>query len=189
VNRGFSGYNTRWARIVLPKLLESVPKPLACVTLFFGANDSSSGGQNVPLEEYEENLKAMIQMVKATAPESLIVAITPPPVDDERTAPERTVEAVSRYAAVVRSLPVPVVVDLWGHIEAADLHDGLHLGPTGNRKVLALVQAALRAQPGLNPEDGPDGIPQMPMHFPHWSAMSGKTAEDAAAVLSEWSWP
>lgn len=43
-NRGLSGYNTRWARAVLPALFEqSPPFDLAksLVTVFFGANDAA----------------------------------------------------------------------------------------------------------------------------------------------------
>ncbi|XP_057598768.1 isoamyl acetate-hydrolyzing esterase 1 homolog isoform X3 [Hippopotamus amphibius kiboko] len=41
LNRGFSGYNTRWAKIILPRLIRkgnSLDNPVA-VTIFFGAND------------------------------------------------------------------------------------------------------------------------------------------------------
>lgn len=46
LNRGFSGYNTRWARIILPRLIASgsgLESP-AAVTVFFGANDSALKG-------------------------------------------------------------------------------------------------------------------------------------------------
>lgn len=188
VNRGFSGYNTRWAKQILPDILKSAPGPLLAVTLFFGANDAASDGQHVPLEEYEANLQAMIENVKAGAPNAAIIAITPATVDSSRW-PTRSIEQVSQYADVVRRLPVSTVVDVWGEVEIEDLNDGLHLGPTGNRKVLALLQHALRGLPGLNPEDGPDGMPQLPLHYPHWSALSGKTEEEAAGTLSAWQWP
>ncbi|KAL2773558.1 isoamyl acetate-hydrolyzing esterase 1-like protein isoform a precursor, partial [Daubentonia madagascariensis] len=46
LNRGFSGYNTRWAKIILPRLIRkgnSLDNPVA-VTIFFGANDSALKG-------------------------------------------------------------------------------------------------------------------------------------------------
>ncbi|XP_033032489.1 isoamyl acetate-hydrolyzing esterase 1 homolog isoform X3 [Trachypithecus francoisi] len=48
LNRGFSGYNTRWAKIILPRLIRkgnSLDIPVA-VTIFFGANDSALKGWN-----------------------------------------------------------------------------------------------------------------------------------------------
>lgn len=187
LNRGFSGYNTRWGRAILPGILEDAKAPVLAVTLFFGSNDSESTGQNVPLEEYEANLKAMIETVKRACPQALIIAITPPPVDHKQW-PTRSNEQVAQYAAVVRGLPVSAVVDLWGWIEQQDLYDGLHLGPEGNRKVLALVQQAMREH-GINPEDGPNGCPQMPMQFPHWTQLAGLSSEKAAARLNGWLWP
>ena len=61
--RGYSGYNTRWARHLIPHVFPSAPnarKP-ALVTVFFGANDAARPGplrgqgpdasrQTVPLE-------------------------------------------------------------------------------------------------------------------------------------------
>lgn len=46
LNRGFSGYNTRWAKIILPRLVRKgsgLDSPVA-VTIFFGANDSALKG-------------------------------------------------------------------------------------------------------------------------------------------------
>lgn len=46
VNRGLSGYNSRWAKIVLPRLLshEDSVNNIAAVTIFFGANDCALEG-------------------------------------------------------------------------------------------------------------------------------------------------
>lgn len=47
VNRGLSGYNSRWAKILLPRLISSpnsADTEIAAVTLFFGANDCSLEG-------------------------------------------------------------------------------------------------------------------------------------------------
>lgn len=49
LNRGFSGYNTRWAKIILPRLIRKgniLDSPVA-VTIFFGANDSALKGKGV----------------------------------------------------------------------------------------------------------------------------------------------
>ncbi len=42
VLRGYSGYNTRWARFLLPKVFPlSASEPTKLVTVFFGANDAA----------------------------------------------------------------------------------------------------------------------------------------------------
>lgn len=49
LNRGFSGYNTRWAKIILPRLIGKgnvLDNPVA-VTIFFGANDSALKGKGI----------------------------------------------------------------------------------------------------------------------------------------------
>ncbi|KDD72970.1 hypothetical protein H632_c2680p1 [Helicosporidium sp. ATCC 50920] len=40
INRGFGGYNTRWALELLPWVMEGVVKP-QLATIFFGANDAA----------------------------------------------------------------------------------------------------------------------------------------------------
>ena len=100
--RGYSGYNTRWARKVAERAFEGLPgqrfnistdaaascsadeAPLA-VTLFFGANDAclpdrSSAFQHVPLPEYQLNLRAIFSFLKVVTcpvPCSRIVAHQP----------------------------------------------------------------------------------------------------------------
>ncbi len=57
LNRGISGYNTRYYKHVLRELVQDMQAP-RLVTLLLGANDSvhHSKMQHVPLTEYEENL-------------------------------------------------------------------------------------------------------------------------------------
>lgn len=67
--RGFSGYNTRMCKHILPRIFG--PKDAdttAAFLVFLGANDSSSrlhGGQQVvPVDEYTQNLEDMLQHLK-----------------------------------------------------------------------------------------------------------------------------
>ncbi|KAL9274762.1 GDSL esterase/lipase-like protein [Drosera capensis] len=106
LNRGYGGYNTRWALFLLHHIfpLGSAKPPIAA-TIFFGANDAalpgrSSERQYVPVDEYKENLRKIIQHLKDCSPTMLVILITPPPVDEE------------------------------GRMEYAN--DGLHLTPEGN---------------------------------------------------------
>lgn len=64
LNRGFSGYNSRWGKVIVEKVvIEAQPDFLF---VFFGANDAvdPSVKQHVPLEEYEENMRYIITKVQ-----------------------------------------------------------------------------------------------------------------------------
>ncbi|NXS51092.1 IAH1 esterase, partial [Balaeniceps rex] len=89
VNRGLSGYNTRWAKLILPRLISKSTgaESTVAVTIFFGANDSAlkdlNPKQHVPLEEYAANLKSMIEYLKSVdITEDRIILITPPPLQE-----------------------------------------------------------------------------------------------------------
>ena len=111
-NRGFGGYNMRWARHLLPSLFPESDRHLL-VTVWFGANDAAASGEiaHVPLAEYEENMRAVLQHLKQRARH--VVVLTPPPVhgptrlafqrrkfgDRASGVLERTTESAGRYAA------------------------------------------------------------------------------------------
>jgi len=91
INRGFSGYTSRVATLLLDKVFPlgqktdaSVinPNP-SLVTIFFGANDACHlpSAQHVPIEEYVENLRLIVGHVKKTC--GNIVLITPPPFEHD----------------------------------------------------------------------------------------------------------
>ncbi len=64
LNRGFSGYNTRWGlNIVQEVVIDESPD---FVFIFFGANDAvdQSVVQHVPVEEYSENLQEIVRKIK-----------------------------------------------------------------------------------------------------------------------------
>ncbi|CAN6444238.1 unnamed protein product [Victoria cruziana] len=138
VLRGYSGYNTRWALRVLDEVLSSVDSPPspAALTLFFGANDAaladrSSAFQHVPLHEYRRNLMDLIARIKERWGTTLIVLLTPPPIDEEARLRdpyggsrsglvERTNRSAGMYADSCISAGgesgVPVV-DLWSKMQ------------------------------------------------------------------------
>jgi lysophospholipase L1-like esterase len=125
VNRGLSGYNTRQA---LQTVQQAIPTPsharLRFLTIFFGANDArlpdTPGGpqQHIPLEEYKQNVKAIIHHPSVTAHDGVrIILITPPPVDerlclanDKAGDPHfpdcvrRKAEVTAAYAAAIREV-------------------------------------------------------------------------------------
>jgi lysophospholipase L1-like esterase len=101
VNRGFSGYNSRMYKFLVLKLLPSFDPDILMMTLFLGANDSSSGDQRVPLDEYRDNLISIISYCQMKVnPEMEILLITPSPVDETRCQ-ERTAATAMQYAQVV----------------------------------------------------------------------------------------
>ena len=143
LNRGFSGYNTKWALSALPHVIGSwdgaVHSP-DLVTIFFGANDASlpdlNARQHVPVAEYQANLLQMVGQIRAVAPGARVVIITPPPVGHAQrleyqkqrypNSPsgklERTNETTGRYAAaaaqVAERCENSALLDLWGTMQA-----------------------------------------------------------------------
>lgn len=158
VNRGLSGYNTRQALRILPL---TIPSPqvsnIRFMTFFFGANDArlpdTPGGpqQHVPLNEYRENLKAVLTHPAVLAhKEARLILITPPPVDErmclesskagDPNFPDvitRPAAVTAQYANAVREIGQELsiqVVDIWS---ALIRRTGGTAGemPTGSREL------------------------------------------------------
>lgn len=134
VNRGFSGYNTDQALRLLPKIMGSPEngriKYLLCL---FGANDAclptSSSNQHVPLPQYAENLKKILNHPSVRAHSPKIILVVPPPVDGDRcvaaglvkgvTEVRRLAAITAEYCKAARAVGESelgdrgVVVDLW----------------------------------------------------------------------------
>lgn len=64
INRGFSGYNSKWARIIVNEAV--VPLNPDMVIIFFGANDAvdSSVLQHVPLDQYSDNIRFIVNVIR-----------------------------------------------------------------------------------------------------------------------------
>ncbi|TCD62252.1 hypothetical protein EIP91_007129 [Steccherinum ochraceum] len=141
LNRGFSGYNTRWAIPVLEQILakksEQANLPaVRLLTIWFGANDAAvpeTHRQHIPLAYYTDNLTKLIRLVKDPSsahysPDTKIVVITPPPVNTEQWAEkkatmdppdnqlDRSFEATKAYARAAKEVAAREgveVVDAW----------------------------------------------------------------------------
>ncbi|VAH99156.1 unnamed protein product [Triticum turgidum subsp. durum] len=199
VVRGYGGYNSRWALFLIQRIFPLVGLPPVATTIFFGANDAALPGrtsqrQHVPVEEYRQNLKTIVNHLKDCSKSMVILLITPPPIDedgreryarslygeDARRLPERTNEMAGVYAGQCIELAKEMdvhCIDIWSKMQAAEgwqklyLSDGLHLTPEGNALVHKEVVQALRGA-GLKPED-------MPHDFPHHSKIDGIHPEKA----------
>ena len=119
-NRGYGGYNTRWAAFLAPYLFPALgsggSSKHLLVTVWFGANDAAAPteGPHVPLDEYEANLGAIIGQCQRAS--LAVVVLTPPPVHEatrleyQRRAhgpratgvAERTTERAGAYAAAAK---------------------------------------------------------------------------------------
>uniref|UniRef100_A0A453QFL6 SGNH hydrolase-type esterase domain-containing protein n=1 Tax=Aegilops tauschii subsp. strangulata TaxID=200361 RepID=A0A453QFL6_AEGTS len=199
VVRGYGGYNSRWALFLIQRIFPLVGLPPVATTIFFGANDAALPGrtsqrQHVPVEEYRQNLKTIVNHLKDCSKSMVILLITPPPIDedgreryarsqygeDARRLPERTNEMAGVYAGQCIELAKEMdvqCVDLWSKMQATEgwqklyLSDGLHLTPEGNALVHKEVVQTLRGA-GLKAED-------MPHDFPHHSKIDGVHPERA----------
>ncbi|XP_010529187.1 PREDICTED: GDSL esterase/lipase At5g45920 [Tarenaya hassleriana] len=175
VLRGYSGYNTRWALKVAEKVFPTAEcggeSPPVAVTVFFGANDAClpercSAFQHVPLLEYKQNLRSLVSFLKNRWPETCIILITPPPIDEEARLrypyienttglPERTNDASGSYAKACVDVAEEcgiAAIDIWTKMQQIEswraecLWDGLHLSRVGNKVVLEEVVKKLKEQ-------------------------------------------
>ena len=204
INRGYSGYNSRWIRAIIDKGIlpaneAAFIQTVSLVTLFLGANDAvhATADQHVSVEEYKENLITIIQYIRRINGNITIVIITPPAVNSDLW-PTRSIEQVTPYASVVRELAAEYnlgLIDLHSNdngnkkIELSDLRDGLHLNETGNNKVFESIRNLIRSKyPALCPDDNSDGKPNIPLHYPHFSALTTKDSASAIQYLASWKW-
>ncbi|CAL8105353.1 unnamed protein product [Calicophoron daubneyi] len=87
IGRGFSGYNTRMCKPLVPLLFPNSASVENCrmLSIFFGANDASIAEQHVPVEEFKTNLQWMIQYFQGLGlPTKSLMIISLPPVDEAR---------------------------------------------------------------------------------------------------------
>lgn len=191
VNRGFSGYNSRWALEVLHSLLDpaSTTDKYSMATISFGANDSVKPDdvQHCPVDEYRSNISAMVNALREHNPDISLILITPGTVE-HTLWPTRHADQVSHYANAVRevgaAMKVPVA-DLWEdptclNVSLGDFSDGLHLSASGNEKVFnAVTNVIKRAYRGEIPNE---------THYPVWKELAGKSPEEVQVVIQQWKW-
>ena len=175
LNRGFSGYNTRHALELLPRIFvedgTTDKAPVLFCTVFFGANDAALPGepQHVPLDEYRHNLGTIVRHIKDRGVP--VILLTPPPVDEDRwmseretSVPDRRNEVTRNYGSACREVAAAHdcdVVDVFellggnGSDYSQHLSDGVHLSGSGNTLLCnALMQLLYDRYPNLAPMSG-----------------------------------
>ena len=187
LNRGFSGYNTRHALEVLPRVFGDGPartEALLFCTVYLGANDSALPGevQHVPIEEYQSNLGKIVTLIRERGDKFPIILMTPPPVDESRWADQwgdeksdRHNEVSRKYGTVCKQVAEEhdcVVLDVFELLGGSSndysrhLSDGLHLSGSGNTLVYeGLMELIQEKHPELAPMEGDgknekSGIPE-----------------------------
>lgn len=180
LQRGFSGYNSRWGLKILPKVLQC-EQDIVLGCIFFGSNDSCIGGhQRVPEDEYESNLHKLVQMLKARSIKPIVIG--PALYDGSRFEPPRQQEVKAGYVrsneAFVRYSKIAGKVASKEHVPFLDLRaameseagenwkglllDGLHFNGKGYE---IFYKALLQIIKDHYPEYHPDN---MPYKLPNW---------------------
>lgn len=203
LNRGFSGYTAPAGYDNLVQFFPVIPPypgnpRIQLMTVFFGANDACLPGvpQHVPIEEYKENLKKIVNYEGVRHHDTKIILIVPPPVDEWQLGTDmRTAAHTAKYAVACREvgqeLNLPTL-DLWtifmqkagwqegstdpliGSLDAprnevlgALLSDGLHFTPIAYKLVFDELVNVIQTKL-------PDQLPQnLPSIFPDWRAKLG----------------
>lgn len=182
LNRGYSGYNTRFALGLVPKVFgaEKIKPKHLFVTVFLGANDAAIAGerQHVPLKEYASNLAEIIKGIRKETEGSAdfpIIVMTPPPIDEEAWKKylnlfdyyDRKNSVAREYGLEAKRVAAELgcsVFDTWeilgGDKEGYGLHlcDGLHLSESGNELIFEGLMDLLKSEhPSVVPQEMIDG--------------------------------
>ncbi|GMF45224.1 unnamed protein product [Phytophthora fragariaefolia] len=172
VVRGLYGYSTDiFVRHALPSVkrdLASWAEPPAFVALWLGGNDSAlptgfEAALHVPIDKYRANLREIVQAVRAEAPKSAILLITPPVVNDSARMEvwsdgelDFSNEGVTEYARAcveeARELRMPVLdlhtimSDMSEQERHACQYDGLHFSVKGHALVAEKLFATIERE-------------------------------------------
>ncbi|XP_060077329.1 isoamyl acetate-hydrolyzing esterase 1 homolog [Ylistrum balloti] len=162
INRGFSGYNSRWCVKILSKVFEEfASSDVAMVTIFLGANDSNlpaNSHQHVPAEEYKSHLISMVEKLQMCGiPREKILLITPPACDVVAWGADCSLngrqchkcnKTAGLYASLCKESATEMgtgCVDLYTEMMKLQdwqqlLNDGLHLSTRGSELLFNLMK-------------------------------------------------
>ena len=171
VNRGMSGYNTKWFLAYANESDVWTQGDVKLITIFFGANDASDANLNprhhIPLDEFKQNLATLVALCEEHYGKdvSVIIVTAPPVVHHQRLAfqkerfgvkatgeLERNMELSQQYAEaaleVAQNLGRPSV-HLWKQMQEPQhwesfFNDGLHFTSLGDSFVAKAILAQIQ---------------------------------------------
>ncbi|RDX60190.1 GDSL esterase/lipase CPRD49, partial [Mucuna pruriens] len=200
VLRGYAGWNSRRALQVLDKIFpKDAPVQPSLVIVYFGGNDSSnphsSGlGPHVPLQEYVENMRKIVNHLKSLSENTRILLLSAPPINDATITlnsensdgqPSRTNEACRIYSEACLKVCSEMnikAIDLWSAIQTVDnwqdvcFIDGIHLSAEGSKIVWKEILKVLKEaewEPSLYWKSMPSEFEEDSPYYP--VASDGKT--------------
>ncbi|GBN71609.1 Isoamyl acetate-hydrolyzing esterase 1 [Araneus ventricosus] len=193
ITRGFSGYTSRSARIILPRIFypENILDVEAFV-IFFGTNDSSGKDDapqyHVPVEDYSENLEEMIKYLESIGlKKDKIILMTPGPYHGEkflkwceeigRTFPSKDEKIVPEYVEACLNVAKKhnlESINLYEEMKKDEdwprfLIDGLHFTSDGATLIYELLKPILEKK-----------IDASEMLMPDWRDINSVKPEDAS---------
>jgi lysophospholipase L1-like esterase len=203
-NRGFSGYNSRWLKRMMNGLYpidkeSNKGNKYMLATIFLGANDANSQvEQHVPSDEYKFNISSIVDHLRILNNEIVIILITPANVNNNLWKTRHN-DNVQKYANSIRELGIEkdcTVLDLWKDGDGdckmndnTDLSDGLHLSKSGNDKIFFGIQEKIRKHHcHICPDVNEEGESNLKMHYPHWSILGSKSAEEMNSIIDNFKW-
>jgi lysophospholipase L1-like esterase len=81
VNRGLSGFNTKWTLELFDSISPGPSDNVELVTVFFGANDATvNPPQHVGLADFSNNMHKIVELLTDKWKAKRIVLIGPPPI-------------------------------------------------------------------------------------------------------------
>ncbi|ORY44046.1 SGNH hydrolase [Rhizoclosmatium globosum] len=150
--RAVAGYNSWNLRFAMPPILNEVPKDrVRLITILIGTNDFSleSDHQHVPLDQYKENLEAILREIQLSVPAAKVVVMTPPPIG--------MAIREGRHTYTIKRVQKPE----WNPSSIQKyFYDNLHFGDEGSNVLYEALSKFIAAQwPELNPENMPFKYP------------------------------
>eukprot|EP00054_Salpingoeca_dolichothecata_P023899 m.160964 g.160964 ORF g.160964 m.160964 type:complete len:231 (-) comp24836_c0_seq9:193-885(-) len=157
LNRGFSGFTTNRIEPAMSRIFPPAQQHLL-TTVFFGANDASSGGQHVPLDVYANSLDRIIQHIQKVSQHVIIIG--PGAVNGFQDRSNESVEKYSAVCAKIAKSRNTLHLNLYEEMKAQPdwkdyLHDGLHFSTKGNDFVFSKLKTMLPFEPETLPWDIP----------------------------------
>lgn len=140
MNYGYEGYTSTMLKNMIKRLVPNSNIFLA--TILLGTNDCYSS-YSVSPKQYKKNISYIIQYIHNLNPNCIILLITPPIC--------RLNNYIFEYVQIINQLGKEFsyiqIVDLHSgpnQILLEDLHDGIHFGESGNKKMFNIIEQTLQ---------------------------------------------